>query len=228
MVWTFLAGVAKAEVVYENTLGATNYFLFTKEYGDDINLAGTARYVNEITIMYGAVGPAVSGTPGQYRIRIYANDGNLSIPSSTTSQRPSTLLWSSDLLPVVSSAPNATLASISVPNVLVPDRFTWTVEFYNMAQTASNGAGLVIANPVTIGAVLPGVFAPVVGSYADFWVRQVAGNDNSWALSQVGNNPVNFYVRVNAVPEPATVALGVLGVAALVWRFRSRRHSVSR
>lgn len=228
MAWTILAGLVKAEVVYENTLGATNYFLFSKEYGDDISLGGSARYVNQISILYGAVGVTASGTAGQYRIRFYANDGSLVRPNVSSTQRPGTLLWTSELLPVISSTPNATLATISVPNVLVPDRFTWTVEFYNMAQTPSNGAGLVIANPVTIGAELPGVFSPVIGSYSDFWVRQTAGNDNSWALNLVGNNPVNFYVRVNAVPEPATVALGALGAVVLVWRLRNRRGPVSR
>lgn len=223
-----LTGVTKAEVVYENTLGATNYFLFTREYGDDINLAGTSRYVNQISILYGAVLPAGTQSTAQYRIRFYANNGQLSNPSIATSQRPGTLLWTSELLPVVAQPPNATLATISVPNILVPDRFTWTVEFLNIPQGSQNGAGLVVANPVSIGALLPGRFSPVVGSYGDFWVRQVAGNDDSWALNTIGNSPVNFYIQVNAVPEPAVVALGALGATALLWQARRRRNALTR
>jgi len=225
--FAFLAP-AKAEIVYDNTLGVTtNYYLFSREYGDDINLAGSARSVNEFTFRYFGKLPSGVTSPGEFRIRFYENSGSRADPSSLTSQRPGRLIWESGLFPVQSGVVTSTL---SVPDVLVPDRFTWTVEFSNLAQQSGNGAGLILANPPTIGALLPGRFRPVIGSYSDFWVEQNPNNPDSWALQIFSSNPDigpqgNFYVRVSAVPEPSVVALAALGVAGLGCLVRRSRKS---
>lgn len=221
-------GIAKAEIVYDNTTGGqTNFYLFSHQYGDDINLAGQSRSVTEFVFMYFGDLPANVASAGQWQIRFYRNDGELSDPTSTTSQRPGSLLWESAVFPVLRGYVTNLLA---IPNINVPDRFTWTVEFSGLPQQVGNGAGLVLANPPTIGALLPGRFRPVIGSYSDYWVMNNPNDTNSWALNIFSPSPDigpqgNFYARVGAVPEPTVITLGVLGAGCAVWMARRSRRS---
>lgn len=223
-----ICSIAKAEIVYDNTAGVTtNFYLFSNEYGDDINLAGQSRTVTEFMFLYFGDIPANVTTPGQWQIRFYRNDGPLADPTANTSQRPGSLIWESGIFPVLRGYVTNLL---NIPNVEVPDRFTWTVEFMNLPQQVGNGAGLVLANPPTIGALLPGRFRPVIGSYSDYWVRANPNDTNSWALNIFSNSEDigpqgNFYVRVGAVPEPTTIALGLLGAGSLFWLTRRSRRS---
>lgn len=227
---TLLAAIhparARAELVYENTLGSTNYSLFTREYGDDIVLAGTSRHLTDISFLYNAILPSGITTPAQWRLRIYANDGAQQYPDVVTSQRPGSLLWESASFPVL---PGFVTNSLSLPLVQVPDRFTWTIEFSNIPQTRQFGAGLIIANYPTVGAPLElRGGGTTIGSYADFWVQMDANDNNSWALNIFSANPNlgpqgNFWVRVSAVPEPTSLVLGTLGFGALLWIFRRNR-----
>jgi hypothetical protein len=91
--------------------------------------------------------------------------------------------------------------------VTVPDRFTWTVEFSNLPQDSNNGAGLVLANPPTIGATLPGKISTVIGSYTDFWTLEEADILDSWILQIFSADPNvgpqgNFFAQVVTVSNP--------------------------
>ena len=200
--WIFLLPLLPAtasEVVFENTAGiTTNYYMFGRQYGDDINLAGTGRVVTEFSFLYFGDVSTNLLTPGQWRIRFYKNDGALDKPSVASSQKPSTLLWDSGLHPV---SPGYRIAKLAVPNITVPDRFTWTVEFYNLSQNSGNGAGLVLAHPPTIGAILNGRNSTVIGSFSDFWLLEDSKVLDSWTLQIFSNNPNegpqgNFFARV--------------------------------
>ena len=200
--WIFLLPLLSAtasEVVFENTAGiTTNYYMFGRQYGDDINLAGTGRVVTEFSFLYFGDVSTNLLTPGQWRIRFYKNDGALDKPSVASSQKPSTLLWDSGLHPV---SPGYRIAKLAVPNITVPDRFTWTVEFYNLSQNSGNGAGLVLAHPPTIGAILNGRNSTVIGSFSDFWLLEDSKVLDSWTLQIFSNNPNegpqgNFFARV--------------------------------
>ena len=200
--WLFLLPLLSAtasEVVFENTAGiTTNYYMFGRQYGDDINLAGTGRVVTEFSFLYFGDVSTNLLTPGQWRIRFYKNDGALDKPSVATSQKPNTLLWDSGLHPV---SPGYRIAKLAVPNITVPDRFTWTVEFYNLSQNSGNGAGLVLAHPPTIGAILTGKNSTVIGSFSDFWLLEDSKVLDSWTLQIFSNNPNegpqgNFFARV--------------------------------
>lgn len=200
--WLFLLPLLCAtasEVVFENTAGiTTNYYMFGRQYGDDINLAGTGRVVTEFSFLYFGDVSTNLLTPGQWRIRFYKNDGALDKPSVATSQKPNTLLWDSGLHPV---SPGYRIAKLAVPNITVPDRFTWTVEFYNLSQNSGNGAGLVLAHPPTIGAILTGKNSTVIGSFSDFWLLEDSKVLDSWTLQIFSNNPNegpqgNFFARV--------------------------------
>lgn len=182
----------------------TNYYMFGRQYGDDINLAGGGRIVTQFTFLYFGNIPTNLISPGEWRIRFYKNDGALENPTIATSQKPNSLIWDSGLHPVQSGYQMATLA---VPQVTVPDRFTWTVEFFNLPQDSNNGAGLVLANPPTIGATLPGKTSTVIGSYTDFWMLEEADIQDSWTLQIFSTNPNvgpqgNFFAQVVTVANP--------------------------
>ena len=201
----FSVSARTSEIVFENMTGiTTNYYMFGRQYGDDINLAGTGRVVTEFSFLYFGDVSTNLLTPGQWRIRFYQNNGALDKPSVATSQKPNTLLWDSGLHPV---SPGYRIAKLAVPNITVPDRFTWTVEFYNLSQNTGNGAGLVLANPPTIGAILTGKNSTVIGSFTDFWLLEDSSVPDSWTLQIFSNNPNegpqgNFFAQVVTKANP--------------------------
>jgi len=192
-------------IVFENMSGVTtNYYMFGRQYGDDINLAGGGRIVTQFTFLYFGNVPTNLISPGEWRIRFYKNDGALENPAVATSQKPNSLIWDSGLHPV---RPGYQMTTLAVPQVTVPDRFTWTVEFSNLPQDSNNGAGLVLANPPTIGATLPGKTSTVIGSYTDFWMLEEADVLDSWTLQIFSNNPNvgpqgNFFAQVVTKANP--------------------------
>lgn len=184
------------EIVFDNTKGvSTNYYLIGSQYGDDINLAGTSRLVTHFTFMY--FGNVLTASGG-WRIRFYKNDGEREYPNIASTQKPKTLIWESAVYPVL---PGLQPTTLDVPRVTVPDRFTWTIEFQNLAQDSENGAGLIISHPPTVGALLPGKTRNFIGSYADFWKLEEADVADSWSLNMFSTNPDsgpqgNFYAQV--------------------------------
>ena len=182
----------------------TNYYMFGRQYGDDINLAGGGRIVTQFSFLYFGNIPTNLISPGEWRIRFYKNDGALENSTIATSQKPNSLIWDSGLHPVL---PGYQMTTLAVPQVTVPDRFTWTVEFFNLPQDSNNGAGLVLANPPTIGAKLPGKASTVIGSYTDFWMLEEADILDSWTLQVFSTNPNvgpqgNFFAQVVTVANP--------------------------
>ena len=194
-----------SEIVFENTSGmTTDYYMFGRQYGDDISLAGGGRIVTQFTFLYFGNIPTNLISAGEWRIRFYKNDGALEYPNVPSTQKPKSLIWESGMYPVQPGFQKTTLA---VPQVTVPDRFTWTVEFFNLPQDSNNGAGLVLAHPPTIGAQLPGRISPVIGSYSDFWMLGEADIEDSWSLHLFSNNldvgpQGNFFAQVVTVANP--------------------------
>ena len=207
-VWLLLLvslSAQSSEIVFENMSGmTTNYYMFGRQYGDDINLAKGGRIVTQFTFLYFGSIPTNLISPGEWRIRFYKNDGALENASIATSQKPNTQIWDSGLHPV---QPGYQMTTLAVPQVTVPDRFTWTVEFFNLPQDSNNGAGLVLANPPTIGATLPGKNSTVIGSYTDFWMLEEADLLDSWTLQIFSANPNvgpqgNFFAQVVTAANP--------------------------
>ena len=221
---------AQSQIVFDNTanlVNSTPEFSFGREYGDELALAGTARTVVGFDFAYyGNFG----NTPNVgYSIRFYANDGSDAFPGTPTALRPGSLLWESGSQSLLNGINSV---SLSVPNVVVPDHFTWSVTFSGIDGTAGKQAALMLANPATVGALLPGngSLPDVIGSYEDFWKKDEPTDANSWTLYNFGFNPGdpkgNFYAKVTATPEPGVWALGVTGVALLwVGRRASRKPS---
>lgn len=223
--------LAQAQVVFDNTanlINKTPEFFSGNEYGDELALAGSARTVTSFDFAYfGNFGT----TPNAgYSIRFYANDGSDAFPGTPTALRPGTVLWDSGSQPLFNGVNSV---SLTVPGVVVPDRFTWSVTFSGIDGTAGHQAALMLANPATVGALLPGngVLPDVIGSYDDFWKKDDAGDANSWALYNLGFGATdpkgNFYAKVTATPEPGVWALGVTG-AALLWAGRRASRRTAR
>lgn len=214
----FLLGAASASaaVVFDNTLNVQPGFgaQITKQYGDEISLAGTDRYVTELKFQYrGDFVPTVT-TPTAV-VRIYANDGASALPG-LVAPRPGTLLWESGPLNL---APGDNIVAVA-PNILFPNIVTWSVEFSGLSGEAGDRAGLLVSSPPTVGGLLAN---GEIGSYSgDYWVKVDPSDDESWALKSITGQPSNFYANVTAVPEPSTVALAVLGLGG-IWLIQRRR-----
>jgi hypothetical protein len=81
----------------------------------------------------------------------------------------------------------------SNPGLLVTN-MTWSVSFSGMGSTDQVGVDLY--SPPTVG-----------GSYRDYWQNLGTG----WVLMTNSVASMNFAAVLNAVPEPSSVLLGLLG-----------------
>ncbi|MCX7867415.1 hypothetical protein [Limisphaera sp. VF-2] len=185
------------------------------EVGDEILLApGPERMISTFTFQYW--GENFSGDE-QIRVRFYANDAFYA--SHNAFIAPGTLLYDSGPFSIPAT-PRQTivldyatlLAGNSGNPVIVPDSFTWSVQFLNVNPGAGERAGLDIYDPPTTG-----------WNYTSYWEKDPI---QGWLLktNQFGI-PMNFGARVEAVvPEPNVLALGLGGgLLFLLARSRARR-----
>lgn len=216
-------GPASAQVVYDNTSGVTTnvVYKFSREYGDEVYLVAGNRNVSEFVFQYFGDFNPTNSPDGEATLRFYANDGPDGDPGSPSVLMPGSLLWESPTIPLLTGY---NIVTLGVPFVEVPDQFTWTVLFSGLSGADGDAAGLMLSDPPSIGLPLAN---GRVGSYWDAWIRNVPGNDDSWALINFGFGPndpkANFYARVTTVPEPGTWALLGLG-AVLIWAARQQRR----
>ncbi len=138
----------------------------TIEVGDEIILAGTARYLSSFAFEYWgtAAGAAFQGQVTA-RLRFYANDG----PTVSGYPTPGTVLYDSGnfrIAPTVRSVltfNDLTAAQLPLTGP-VPNSFTWSVQFSGME--GADRAGLDVFSP------------PVVGNgYTDYWEATTGGWD---------------------------------------------------
>ena len=155
--------VVNPNVVYDNT--ATRLparYASSSEFGDEIILAGTNRFLTNFTFEY--FGTNFSGDE-QARVRFYRNDGPSSASGAGT---PHTLFYDTGFFGIGQTA-GATL-TLSDLGLTVPDSFTWTIAFSGV--TAGESAGLNLYSP------------PVVGrNYPDFWEK----NGSVWEQRILAN-----------------------------------------
>lgn len=201
---------ADAQVlVYDNSqnkLGSG--YTSTQEFGDEVWLGGTERILTRLTYSYTGLNFDGDET---VTFRIYSNDVLYDNTTDPIAMAPGTLLFQSsgDALPGT-TAQGGTLSydlTEGLPVIAPTDRITWTVSFGGIS--GDDSVVLNIYNPPDIGA-----------NPNDFWEH----NGTSWVLTEIngGATPANFGAQVFAVPEPSTVALGLMAFGALGLAFRRK------
>jgi hypothetical protein len=166
-----------SQIIYDNTSSSPTGqggTITALEQGDEVRLNPDAPR----SIVLLEIGLNQQGTAGTTDLlaRLYANDG----PSG----EPGTLLWQSDLFRDISLTGGNDLISLDVPNVTVPDVFTWTIQ---------------VSNSTPVAVALPFFGEPSVGtSPAYVWF----GGPGSWGHPSVPvPGPLNYLARIS-VPGP--------------------------
>jgi hypothetical protein len=182
-------------VVYEDSTGYNGQFnLSADEYGDEVVLLGSSHYVTQFQFEY--VGNFISTGDEKARIRFYENTGppwNGASPDYATPA--ATPIWET-VVPLNSGFNTAT---VTVPYVYVPLRFTWTVKFFGLGMTATENAGLLYYGKPIIGT-----------SFNDFWDLEPQG----WTVVRVAGITNNFAAKimaVSAVPPPPSINVALSG-----------------
>ncbi len=211
---------ARGEVVFDNTTFSTDKLLVyygPARYGDEIALAGTAREVTSFTFQY--FGDFAEGKEVEAVVRFFDLDGpQYHFGGNKETPMPGTILWESDPLTIDNGA---RLVTLSVPHVVVPDVFTWAVEFRGPLR---KGGGLVTTGPPTVGAPLVddegNILTDRVGSYDDFWVQYDTKKPDSWALRSLFLRSADFYARVVAEPSPLAAVPPAIkdGAVKFAWK----------
>jgi len=209
-----VGSVAQAATVYDNSTGDPHIRLNpgTREIGDEIILAGGDRIITDFTFQYW--GANFFGNDEEARVRFYLNDGPI---SSAGPRAPGTLFYDSDWFDIVETTRNTMVFGDFVTGAVVPlsgplpDSFTWTVGFRGVHAVDGESAGVDLYNPPTVG-----------GNFLEYWENTGPGG---WEYrGDPDGIALNFGARINAVPEPGVMALGLIGgLAALALRNRFQR-----
>ncbi len=196
-----LSSLAHASIVYRNNTTPTgshheilaNGAASGPEHGNQVALAGTDRVVTNLSFVMRILGPGAASF--KYQVRLYANDG--------AGGQPGTQLWeSAQQFGGIDGGANLTYG-VAVPDILVPDTFTWTVQLTDR-QTFFAPIGIATFSPPTVGSATPG-----------YW----ANSGGTWSLAGQAEAP--FGGSITAVPTPG--ALVAPGIGALLARRRPRR-----
>ncbi|HZM06638.1 MAG TPA: PEP-CTERM sorting domain-containing protein [Candidatus Saccharimonadales bacterium] len=202
-------------IVYNNsTTFQDNFTLNNFQAGNEVVLAGTATsdYLTQFKVQFDLINSGASplagtptGTEGM-EINFYQNNG----AAVSGYNSPGTQLYTTGFFTMSSVGLSAFTEGQTItisPNVVVPQDFTWTVAFQNVP--ASESAGLSLYHQAT---------GPTVGAnFNDAWYN----NGTAWTLqvANAGSPPLQFGATAS-VPEPSTIALGVMGAGALLARRR--------
>ena len=160
---------SNATVLYDSQSATYEVYYSTgTEFGDEIDLDGSSRLLNEIA--FEAYGDAVEAVSGTATVRIYANDGDTygGVDTGATggtgygAKKPGTLLYTSDAITLKDGY--QTYKATGIEGINLSDKVTWTVEF-----SAGSTAGLVLGGTDVVGS-----------SLNDFWQKDTAG----WTLYQ--------------------------------------------
>jgi hypothetical protein len=205
----FLCQNAQSQNLYDDTgsyTGANFNFATssgTASAGNEVVLTGSspADTVNDFQVQIDFTG---SGTAtGNVDVSFYRNDGALSGGYAT----PGTLLWDGGTAALTSftTGGGETLDYTIPGGIVVPNDFTYVVTFSGL--TAGEAGGVSIYGNATAGM-----------NYSDAWVNTGSG----WSLQEAGSGQpaLQFGASMTGttVPEPSTIALGVMGACAFIAR----------
>jgi len=174
----------RAELVYDNsTNNRSIYVALTEEFGDEVDLAGSARVLSAMT--FSVVGETSMPTNTSARFRIYKNNGPILPIEGIRIPSPGELLYESGDIPIEVGVHSLRITDIAVP---VPESFTWTVRFRGAGTEPGTRAGLEVYHPPTVGS-----------SFRDYWVRA----EDGFQLQLLdGGASASFAARFEAIPDP--------------------------
>jgi hypothetical protein len=187
----------QAATVYDNSVNDLNQRFISNnlEIGDQVTLTGTDRLLSLFSLEFFATG---LGGGEMARVRLYANNGVVwnSTPGINV---PGSVLYDSGTFPILSSTPRSTMefsvADGQIPNnVILPNSFTFSIQFSGIAGAES--AGVDLYNPPTSGS-----------SFNDYWLYDGA----TWDLRTNTGPVLNFAAHIEAVPEPSVWAICIVG-----------------
>jgi hypothetical protein len=217
---TFCPVSSSADPIFRNSTNdlVTRFNPGTLEIGDEIILAGSARYLTNFSFEFFATNPVSHSLSGSLsaEVRFYTTNG----PAFNGYNSPGALpFYDSGVFSIgqtVRSTAIFTIGTGDLPStgLFIPDSdIVWSVQFFGMG--ANDTAGVDLYNPPTVGA-----------EYPDYWQN----NGGSWALmtnsiSSQMNFGATFDASVNPVPEPSAIALFMLGGAGLLAFARKFRRS---
>jgi hypothetical protein len=163
----FLSGLAaRGEVIYDNTSHfLNNFFNEQTEYGDQVDLEGTARRLTQMRFEY--FGRFAVDGDERVKVRLYANEKQY----DRYRKEPTTLLFESDWMSIFPGYNTHTISGLNVPLPL--QTVTFTVEFTGIAE--DEAAGLLFYDPPTVGYSFnevwfrgaTGIWVPVLYSTSD-------------------------------------------------------------
>jgi hypothetical protein len=169
---------------------------FGYEIGSAIELHGADRSITRIDLRLS------DSSPEKFRVKFYNVDG--------LTGEPSTLIWQSpiSIFPYTGSGQHQiAIASIDVPQIVVPDVMAWVV---TMAEPGTNN--MLVRTTSAL---------PSVGTHINYWARLP---DHTWRSNLFSDG--SFGARLYAVPEPSL--LGVIAGGAffaLCARFRAQSRA---
>ena len=195
------AAAPAAPLIYNNGVSYSGRYLNpgTNEVGDEIILGPGGRVASTFQFEYYSTslpGPTLN----QFRVQFYRNDGSLLGPGPTgPTFLPTTVIYNSDWQtlapPFDPSGRNTYFFDLTYTNLVLPDRFTWSVQFRGLDAGETNGVS--IYDPPSLG-----------NGTDDYWLRNAAG---AWELRATNGLPISFGAQISAVPEPSTYVLAILG-----------------
>lgn len=202
-----LTAHAASTIVYSNATFYSGSFLNPglSEVGDEIILGAGPRVAESFRFEY--YGSGFHGNES-FEIRFYNNNGPTNYPN--------TIFYDSGLQSLAAPTDPSGRATyqfdLTYASLVLPDDFTWSVQFGGVDSGVGEVAGPVIYDPPTVG-----------NNFDDYWVRNGLGN---WQLTS-NASPVSFGAAITTVPEPSTYMLAIVGGLcgfALINRRRSRKH----
>ena len=198
----FSSQSVQAELVYNNSTDPTPvpFRPGTIEVGDEIILGGSGRTLTNFTFQYS--GFSFSGTE-KMQFRIYENDGALVSGSAS----PGSVLFDSGIFGIgVEGSQTLIFDEDFGLGLVVPDTFTWSIQFSDLGAEAL--ASIDLFDSIAVG-----------NNFVSYWE-----NDGGWILKEGPDGPIDFNATIEAVPEPSTIALGVMGAVAGIFAYRRRNR----
>lgn len=191
-------------IIYDNTTTSLNNNMpllpewrnDSAEVGDEVWMSGAEREVVELKVLFWYRGTE----PGTFDARIRFR----SMIEET--QKPGNAFYESDMVVALPTVAGMNEYTFAIPNVVVPDRFVWTIQAYNRQGS--------------VGELGPAYFNPATVGWSDdfFWQSDMG---SEWINYSWGGDPyANFAATITAVPEPATMLLLGSGAAMLLRRRR--------